>query len=256
MKCKEATYLLSEYLDGQLGPEETARLEEHLARCSKCREQYEDLKNYQALISSLETKKAPDNLEQEVLGKLASSEQVSPVKKMTIPLWVKTVAAAAIIIGFVYIILPDQYFRAVEIETSYTPQVKKKGKGPAEEKRTHKGSDPRVQFIDALVSKHGGKIIEEKADQTSGITELVIIELHKKSYRPFAEEFNHSNSMVKIKETIPLSLRKKVIVRIFLSHKGYAVKDFNSDGFDDVMMHVLSGQNKGKTQLAINNREG
>src|SRR3972149_8716473 len=41
---------LNAYVDGELGPTETRRLEEHLAGCGECRVQLERLKSLQGLL--------------------------------------------------------------------------------------------------------------------------------------------------------------------------------------------------------------
>lgn len=43
MKCEECIALLNEYADGELSPELTAELEEHLSKCEKCRSYLDDI---------------------------------------------------------------------------------------------------------------------------------------------------------------------------------------------------------------------
>ncbi len=53
MNCEEYEILLSARLDGALTPEETARLEAHLAQCPQCRRLAQELETLQAQTAAL-----------------------------------------------------------------------------------------------------------------------------------------------------------------------------------------------------------
>ena len=57
MTNRHTIYLHGDYLDGDLSPDETARVEEHLEQCVSCRE---DLDRLKRLISTLRNIEAPD----------------------------------------------------------------------------------------------------------------------------------------------------------------------------------------------------
>jgi anti-sigma factor RsiW len=55
----QATELFSAYWDHDLGPEDSARLEEHLGACGACRREYEAFEAMLGGLSSLERQAAP-----------------------------------------------------------------------------------------------------------------------------------------------------------------------------------------------------
>ncbi len=59
MNCEEYEILLSARLDGALTPEETARLEAHLAQCPQCRQLAQELETLQAQTAALTQGGAP-----------------------------------------------------------------------------------------------------------------------------------------------------------------------------------------------------
>jgi len=256
MKCKQAKYRLSEYLDGCLNEQEKIRVEKHLDRCSNCKERFEDLKNYQHLVSNLETKRAPENFEEKVLERIQRKEPAITRKRIMIPLWVKTVAAAAIILGFIYLILPDQYFSPAVVETEYIPFVEKRSKGGGGDKKGPKIDDARVRFINDLATKYGGKILHIEYSKPDELINAVLLELPKKPFTAFVAEYNRSNQLNELSDVLPFTLNKKIRLKIYLGSNAYQVKDLNGDGFDDLLMLGLTGQNKDQVVVAYNNKEG
>ena len=63
MNCEEYEILLSARLDGALTPEETARLEAHLAQCPQCRQLAQELETLQAQTAAL-TQEVPRALQE------------------------------------------------------------------------------------------------------------------------------------------------------------------------------------------------
>lgn len=57
MRCRKAEFLISDYVDGSLGPADAARLEAHLATCADCRSVLADLR---ALVRGAGTIETPD----------------------------------------------------------------------------------------------------------------------------------------------------------------------------------------------------
>src|SRR4051794_12443184 len=55
----QATELFSSYWDEELGPEEAARLEEHLANCVVCRREYADFEKVVGAVEALPRMIAP-----------------------------------------------------------------------------------------------------------------------------------------------------------------------------------------------------
>ena len=68
MNCEEYEILLSARLDGALTPEETARLEAHLAQCPQCRQLAQELETLQAQPAAL-TQEVPRALQENLEGR-------------------------------------------------------------------------------------------------------------------------------------------------------------------------------------------
>ena len=68
MNCEEYEILLSARLDGALTPEETARLEAHLAQCPQCRRLAQELETLQAQTAAL-TQEVPRALQENLEGR-------------------------------------------------------------------------------------------------------------------------------------------------------------------------------------------
>jgi len=256
MKCKQVKYKLSEYLDGRMGEQEKIRVKKHLDRCPSCKESYEDLKNYQKLVSNLDPQKAPKDFEEKVFEKLLHRAPETASRGIVIPLWAKTVAAAAIIIGFIYLILPDQYFTPAIIETEYIPMAEKRSKGPGRDKKGPKIDDPRIQFINELATKYDGEILHIDSDKSDELANAASVQIPKKSLTEFVNDYNRSNPLNLLSDTLPFTLSKKVRLNIYLGTNAYVVKDLNNDGYDDILMFGLTGRNRERAVVAFNNKEG
>src|SRR4030095_11008957 len=61
---------LSAYLHGELRPEESRRVAEHLMSCRRCRDEYEEIKFGARLAAQLKEEKAPAALWEELAGGL------------------------------------------------------------------------------------------------------------------------------------------------------------------------------------------
>jgi len=61
LSCQELVELVTDYLEGALSPEETARFDEHLARCTGCAAYLEQIRQTIVLTGRL----TPESLSQE-----------------------------------------------------------------------------------------------------------------------------------------------------------------------------------------------
>lgn len=80
MNCEEYEILLSARLDGALTPEETARLEAHLAQCPQCRQLAQELETLQAQTAAL-TQEVPRALQENLEGRDWSPRRGPPLPK-------------------------------------------------------------------------------------------------------------------------------------------------------------------------------
>ena len=111
MNCEEYEILLSARLDGALTPEETARLEAHLAQCPQCRQLAQELETLQAQTAAL-TQEVPRDLQENLEGRDWSrvpqtGTAPSKKKKRLLP-WAACAAAAVVLMvfGFTHLALP------------------------------------------------------------------------------------------------------------------------------------------------------
>lgn len=111
MNCEEYEILLSARLDGALTPEETARLEAHLAQCPQCRQLAQELETLQAQTAAL-TQEVPralqENLEGRDWSRVPQTGTAPSKKKKRLLPWAACAAAAVVLMvfGFTHLALP------------------------------------------------------------------------------------------------------------------------------------------------------
>ena len=107
---------LDELLDGRLTAEERGRAEEHLARCVRCRAEWDRLRMVRELLrGASEEQTLPEDLPRRVAALLDREEQRSPWRRRLAV--TAAVAAAAVVIVAVIILrrpLPDLPSAAVD----------------------------------------------------------------------------------------------------------------------------------------------
>ena len=81
MRCQEAKFLLSPYLDNSITDKEKARLESHLVGCSSCAKELEELRWMVEALRCLEDKEAPEDFMVKVRAKLESEKNITLVRK-------------------------------------------------------------------------------------------------------------------------------------------------------------------------------
>ncbi|MGH9750685.1 MAG: anti-sigma factor family protein [Candidatus Polarisedimenticolia bacterium] len=59
-ECRDVIDLLTEYMEGDLRPDEARRLQEHLASCSACAEFLETLEKTRAAVGGLRSREVPE----------------------------------------------------------------------------------------------------------------------------------------------------------------------------------------------------
>lgn len=66
IRCEEAIKKLFEYLDGELGPEQSARIEHHIATCRSCFSRSEFERRLRARVADSAVAEAPDSLRERI----------------------------------------------------------------------------------------------------------------------------------------------------------------------------------------------
>jgi len=67
LSCQELVELVTDYLEGALSPEETARFDEHLARCTGCAAYLEQIRQTIVLTGRLTPESLSPEAERELL---------------------------------------------------------------------------------------------------------------------------------------------------------------------------------------------
>lgn len=74
MRCEKAARMMSARLDGQLDDAKVARLEDHLATCSACRDEWRRMQALDHLLSSAPMMQAPVRLRAQVAMRISRRE--------------------------------------------------------------------------------------------------------------------------------------------------------------------------------------
>ena len=79
MDCKQSQEYMSAYLDGELGPSESAQLSAHLEGCRQCRSMQEELQALRALVGRDATHhQAPEYLRHRIRAAIKTEQQRAP----------------------------------------------------------------------------------------------------------------------------------------------------------------------------------
>lgn len=254
-QCRHFKYKLSAYIDNRLSGTDRQAVEKHLAECSNCRSKFGALKNYQSMLVKLKRKQAPNDMETRVLQKAGNRVPEKGFFNNVIPLWLKSTAVAAVFIALFYLLLPKSIFEPAQIIAQYIPVETKRGKGPAKEPDRNKKSDPRIQQIADLLKSHDGQITEVMQTDDNTINGIRI-KILRKNYAGFVEKYNHLNLLIPLPDKVPFSFHTRIDLVLYFESKAYQVIDYNQDAYDDLLMLLLSGKNKGLSFIAINDTCG
>lgn len=75
MDCVQASAIMQDRLDGLLSESDVLRLEEHLARCAQCGNEWHRLQQLDSLFASAQMVPAPPYLRMQVIAKLEKRER-------------------------------------------------------------------------------------------------------------------------------------------------------------------------------------
>ena len=113
MPCgDEFKTLLSRYVDGELSPEERARVDEHVVACVPCRELLQIFQKNESLLSNaLSTESFGNTVIEAVIGELKREEPLTETSALEIPVepvrikpWMQLAAAALFVVGLIFIL--------------------------------------------------------------------------------------------------------------------------------------------------------
>jgi len=113
MRCARVKGLLSDYIDGLLDAERATLVENHLAKCGKCRKELESLRTLIHELRSLESVMAPDDFLASIHSRLEKETFWERIKaflfipaRIRIPMEWATLAATVVIAFFVFHLVP------------------------------------------------------------------------------------------------------------------------------------------------------
>lgn len=113
--CDEYLELISAAIDGALSPEETEKLNAHLARCPECRALCEELSAVHAALSDLPPVEVPADLRDRVMAAVAAEKVVpfAPAEKKRSPVrwqrWLASAAVLAVVLAGAWGLKPWEY---------------------------------------------------------------------------------------------------------------------------------------------------
>jgi Predicted transmembrane transcriptional regulator (anti-sigma factor) len=107
MNCEEANRLLDLYLDRELDPDQSLRLEGHLSGCPECRSLMEERREFQSFFrSNAPVHTAPPQLRTDVLAIVRRERLRSELRFLRQP-WIYAAAALVVILATITILVPD-----------------------------------------------------------------------------------------------------------------------------------------------------
>lgn len=89
MHCETVKEMLWAYLKKETTAEEAVKIEEHLAGCAACREEYDAQKEILGMLSDLPEEELPEGYHAELMQKIQAEAKVVPItaKKKKQPIW-------------------------------------------------------------------------------------------------------------------------------------------------------------------------
>ena len=107
--CENFAALLDPFIDGELSPEEMARVQAHLDECPACRAYVDDALAIRASFPDAEDTPVPDGFAESVMARIraeaASQAEAAPQKKTSRP-WLKALASLAACCAIVLLAAP------------------------------------------------------------------------------------------------------------------------------------------------------
>ena len=99
MACEHVERWMMEALDGEIGSEERADLDDHLARCGACRATWDRLQAVEGILTAAPVAPPPPGFVGRVLGRVDRSRRVRRTALGALALLAGTTAVAALCLG-------------------------------------------------------------------------------------------------------------------------------------------------------------
>jgi anti-sigma factor RsiW len=105
MNCEEADHLLDAYLDQELDPNQSLRLEQHLRDCRVCRSLEQESREFRSFFrSNAPVFSAPPQLQADIFATVQSERRKSSIVHWA---WIGAAAMVMLALGLLTLLLPD-----------------------------------------------------------------------------------------------------------------------------------------------------
>lgn len=246
MNCKETEKYLP--LDPQeIPPAIREEVQKHIQHCPSCRELSENLNRYRTFAETAEDPEVPVGFSARVLDALETGEQTIPRRPI---LWkvVVTVSAAAAILLILVIVNGIERPWSKATEVSFLPKEEKKGKGDA--------GFPGIQAIDSkitsLLTETRASVEKVQHNLLTGYYDYMIIGIPGENMEQFTEQFN-------LLSANPISMpgpentpSETIYVKVYFDMIRFTAGKFNHDPRADLLVQFISGKEKGKWAVWLN----
>lgn len=258
MKCKKVKRDLSAYLDRQLDEHTLKAIEHHLAECDDCRKSLEALKVYKEMAAKLDYIQAPESLHERIIQQIREQESSIRSKQLprTVVLLVRAASIAAILIIAFILFVPEKYYQPVQMESDYSLQIVKMGKGPGKSPGERSAESVQLKQILDIAAMTDGRIIKDGYNEQSGLTDFVTVRIRRNAYETFRVQYNLNRTM----DTLPSVQFRGVSmfadIQIYIPGRKIVACDLNGDGYQDMIVHYRQGRHAGEWYGCLNDSSG
>lgn len=208
--------MMSDYLDSLLNEQEEKQLFDHVKGCESCRQDFEAMREYMSAVTGLERKNAPSDLKELILSNLIETKQSSfPVYSRK---WYSYLAVAAVLLLFVYILLPGSLFSPVLIQTEYQGTFGKRDKKGEKGEATGEMKDGiqqgKIIELKSIVESLDGEFSEITDKNMRGDQKFFRIEFKKSDYPEFRKEAESTLRGINLPDDLPFSFNRMIIVEL------------------------------------------
>jgi hypothetical protein len=246
MNCNEIEKYLPFYPE-EVDQEIKDQIDKHLTSCSKCQAILKSLNTYKEYTDHIKLVNTPERFENKVLERIFSEKKRKKNRVVQFGLAISSVAALFIL--FLLYFPSEEKTRNI-IETNFALKVEKKGKGPA-------GSVDFNQInnrITKILSETGSEIAEKQNNSVTGYYDYIVLDIPNQNLIKFEDQFNQASS-------VPLTIPKKnqktdesVLIKVYFEMVNFIPGNFDGDKKADMLIQFLSGKQKGKWFIYLNNK--
>jgi hypothetical protein len=256
MACDKIKILLSAYLDGELNPSETKKVEQHLKECKACQLDLEKLKSYLQISKEVPSLRAPVEIGEAIWESVKNEEDRTPllakiIRRKDFQL-ISSFAAAALII--LYVAFSPNLLNTSNLEGNFAYQQIKRGKGPGEKKGSMTDGSKEVTLLKTITLDLNGEVLEESYNVHTGMTDYLTVRIKRKDYPFFKSSLDEASVDADLPESVK-GLSRYVAIQLYFPGRKFIVGDFNGDGRSDIATYFRRGKNTGQWFVSYHEKE-